>query len=121
MKTAQIQNGKIVVEEMEDLKLDGKKGAIVKVIGCGLCGSDIVKFREKLVPDGTILGHEIVGEIKEINSETDFKTGDKIVSSHHVPCGMCVYCKHGNVSMCGHFKKTNIFPGGFSEYIFVSE
>ena len=92
-----------------------------KALGCGLCGSDIVKFRHKIVHDGAVLGHEIVAEILEINSDTKFKKGDRIVTSHHIPCGECNFCKHGNVSMCEHFKKTNIFPGGFSEKVFVSE
>ena len=121
MKTAQVQEDKIVIKEVENIKLDGRKGAIVKVLGCGLCGSDIVKFREKIVHNGAVLGHEIVAVIQDINSETNFKKGDKIVTSHHIPCGECVYCKHGNVSMCEHFKSTNIRPGGFSELVFVSE
>lgn len=121
MKTAQVYEDKIIVKDTDDIKLDGRKGAIVKVLGCGLCGSDIVKFKHKIVHDGAVLGHEIVAEIFEINSETSFKVGDKIVTSHHIPCGTCKYCKHGNVSMCEHFKKTNIFPGGFSEKVFVSE
>ena len=121
MKTAQVKQDKIVIKEVEDIKLNGRKGAIVKVRGCGLCGSDIVKFREKIVSDGAVLGHEIVADIYDINSNTTFKKGDRIVTSHHIPCGECVYCRHGNVSMCEHFKKTNIFPGGFSEYVYVSE
>ena len=121
MKTAQVENGKIVIKETDDIKLGNKKGAIVKVSGCGLCGSDIVKFKHNLVANGTVLGHEIVGIIVDINTETSFKKGDKIVTSHHIPCGECNFCRHGNVSMCEHFKKTNIIPGGFSEYIFVSE
>ena len=121
MKTAQVYQDKIIVKEVEDITLGERKGAIVKVLGCGLCGSDIVKFKHKIVHDGAVLGHEIVAEILEINSDTNFKKGDKIVTSHHVPCGECNYCKHGNVSMCKHFKETNIFPGGFSEKVFVSE
>ncbi len=121
MKTAQVHGENIIIKEMEDISLNGRKGAIVRVLGCGLCGSDIVKFREKIVHDGAVLGHEIVAVIDEINSDTRFKRGDKIVTSHHIPCGECIYCKHGNVSMCEHFKKTNIFPGGFSEKVFVSE
>lgn len=121
MKTAIIENNKIITKITEDLTLDGKKGAIVKVLGCGLCGSDIVKFREHISKDGTVLGHEIVAQIEEINSESSFKKGDKIVTSHHIPCGKCNYCKHGNVSMCEHFKSTNIRPGGFSELVYLSE
>lgn len=121
MKVAQVKENKIIVSEIDDIKLDGRKGAIVMTLGCGLCGSDIVKFRHKIVHDGAVLGHEIVAEILEINSDTKFKKGDRIVTSHHIPCGECNFCKHGNVSMCEHFKKTNIFPGGFSEKVFVSE
>ena len=121
MKIAVIDNEKIIVKNVEDIKLNSRKGAIVKVLGCGLCGSDIVKFVHKISKDGTVLGHEIVAEIVDIDSETDFKIGDEIVTSHHIPCGKCVYCKHGNVSMCEHFKSTNIRPGGFSEYVYLSE
>ena len=121
MKTAEIENDIIVVKEREDETLSGRKGAIVKVLGCGLCGSDIVKLKHNLVKNGTVLGHEIVAKIVEIDSETDFKKDDVIVTSHHIPCGKCEYCKNGNVSMCRHFKETNIRPGGFSELVFVSE
>lgn len=121
MKIAVIEKEHIVVKNADKITLDGRKGAIVKVLGCGLCGSDIVKFREHISKDGTVLGHEIVAEIVEINSDTKFKAGEKIVTSHHIPCGTCDYCRHGNVSMCKHFKSTNIRPGGFSEYVYLSE
>lgn len=121
MKIAVIDDNNIVISESENLVLSNRQGAIVKVLGCGLCGSDIVKFREKISPNGAVLGHEIVAQIVEINSSTPFKVGDKIVTSHHIPCGECVYCKSGNVSMCKHFKSTNIYPGGFSEFVYLSE
>ncbi len=121
MKVAEIENGTIVVKERDDEQLNGRKGAIVKVLGCGLCGSDIVKLNQHLAKDGTVLGHEIVCSILEIDSDTDFKKGDVIVTSHHIPCGKCEYCKNGNVSMCRHFKETNIRPGGFSELVYVSD
>lgn len=121
MKTAQVFDGHIQIKDVSDLTLEGRKGAVVKVLGCGLCGSDIVKFDHKSVPDGTVLGHEIVAQILRIDSETDFKAGDVIVTTHHIPCGECIYCKNGNVSMCRHFKETNLLPGGFSEQVFLSE
>lgn len=121
MKVAEIENEIVVLKDREDEVLDGRKGAIVKVLGCGLCGSDIVKLKHKLVKSGTVLGHEIVAQIVEIDSETNFKKDDVIVTSHHIPCGKCEYCKNGNVSMCRHFKETNIRPGGFSELVFVSD
>ncbi len=121
MKVAELENDILVVKTRENETLNGRTGAIVKVLGCGLCGSDIVKLKQHLVKNGTILGHEIVAQIVEINSATDFKVDDVIVTSHHIPCGKCEYCKNGNVSMCRHFKETNIRPGGFSELVYVSE
>ena len=123
MKVALIKDDSIVIGQMPrpSLAILKDTGAIIKTSGCGLCGSDIVKYRQKLSKDGSVLGHEIVGEIVEINSQTDFKVGDKIVSAHHIPCFNCNYCKNENYSMCEHFKETNIFPGGFSEYIYLSE
>ena len=121
LRVAEKENDVLVVKEREDEALCGRQGAIVKVLGCGLCGSDIVKLKHNLAKDGTVLGHEIVAKIVEINSDTAFKKDDIIVTSHHIPCGKCEYCKNGNVSMCRHFKQTNIIPGGFSELVFVSE
>ena len=121
MTVAQIENNNLVIKEHDNEELNGSKGALVKVLGCGLCGSDIVKLTQHISKDGTVLGHEIVAQITEINSETNFKIGDTIVTSHHIPCGKCEYCKNGNVSMCRHFKETNIKPGGFSEYVYVSD
>ena len=121
MKVAEIENNSLVIKERNQETLENRKGAIVKVLGCGLCGSDIVKLKHHLAKDGTVLGHEIVAKIVEINSDTNFKKDDVIVTSHHIPCGKCEYCKNGNVSMCRHFKQTNLQPGGFSEYVFLSE
>lgn len=121
MKVAIIKENKVITQEASAISLNNRKGAIVKVLGCGLCGSDIVKLREHISPEGTVLGHEIVAQIVEIDTDTEFKAGDKIVTSHHIPCGTCKYCKNGNVSMCEHFKSTNIRPGGFSELVYVSE
>ena len=122
MKTAVAENQKISIQERPKPTLSeyNNEGAIIKVLGCGLCGSDIVKF----LHDGTekVLGHEVVGEIIEIKPQflSKFKVGDKVVLGHHVPCMKCEYCENKNYSMCRQFKETNIRPGGFSEYIYAS-
>ena len=122
MRAAVFENNKFIIRDIEKPSLEYyKKGAIVKVRGCGLCGSDIVKMNNGQAKNGDVLGHEVVGEIIDINSDTDFRTGERISLGHHVPCFECVYCYSGNYSMCRHFKTTNIRPGGFCEYIYVSE
>lgn len=122
MRAAILKNNEFVITNMPRPILDEYgTGAIIKVEGCGLCGSDIVKLKQNLVPDGSVLGHEIVGEIVEINSNTPFSKGDRVVLGHHVPCFSCQYCYGRSYSMCRHFKSTNIIPGGFAEYIYVTE
>ena len=122
MKAAILSERKTI--EFQELKKPDliNYGAIIRVKGCGLCGSDIVKLKQGIVPEGTVLGHEIVGKIVEINSKNEnFKIGDRVAGGHHVPCYKCVYCRNENYSMCRSFKASNIIPGGFSEYVYISE
>ena len=114
------ENNLLELKNIEKPKLENS-GAIIKISGCGLCGSDIVKIKQELIKEGTVLGHEVVGIIEEINTDTDFQIGDRVVLGHHVPCYECVYCKNQNYSMCSEFKSSNIIPGGFCEYIYASE
>lgn len=95
---------------------------LAKTWGCGLCGTDLLKINLKLLQSPTVLGHEWVGEICEVGKNvTGFATGDRIVAAHHVPCFDCHYCRHDAHSMCNTFKKTNFIPGGFADYIILSE
>lgn len=91
---------------------------LVKVMACGICGSDIKKIFDDKVKKPIVLGHEVAGDVIEIGSNVkDFKIGNRVVVTHHVPCFDCQYCKHENYSMCRQFKSTNIYPGGFSQFI----
>lgn len=119
MKAAFTENQQIVIRETDKPVLEGK-GAIIKVLGCGLCGSDIVKFNHGI--SGKVLGHEVVGEVVEINNGffSKIKKGDRVVLGHHIPCMKCKYCLNHNYSMCHAFKESNIVPGGFAEYIYVT-
>ncbi len=94
---------------------------LIKVWGCGLCSSDVMKVFSPGVPKPVQLGHEISGEIVEIGAGVEgWTVGQRVGVSHHVPCFTCPYCKHGNHSMCRQFKATNFEPGGFSEYVRLS-
>lgn len=130
MKSTKLKDKKIQIINCDKPALEGKKGAIIKVSGCGLCGSDIVKINHATIEneDEIILGHEAIGTIEDINVEVKgkgenipFKKGDVVALGHHYPCFKCKYCSHGNYSMCKTFKSSNIYPSGFSEYIFVNE
>jgi L-iditol 2-dehydrogenase len=92
---------------------------LVKVHGCGLCGSDIIKIAQQ-APPPVVLGHELTGTIVERGKAvSNFEIGQRVIVSHHVPCGECHYCLHQNYSMCATFKASNVDPCGFAEYIRV--
>jgi L-iditol 2-dehydrogenase len=92
---------------------------LLRVRGCGLCGSDLAKLRGP-APRPAVLGHEVVGEVAEAGAGAgNFSPGERVVVAHHVPCGACHYCRRGSVSMCRGFKASNLDPGGFAEYVRV--
>ncbi len=94
---------------------------LVKMMASGICGTDVMQwYRQKKAP--RVLGHEMAGEIVEVGSRIkDFKVGDRVFVSHHVPCYRCRYCIDGNYTACESLHAGNYEPGGFSEYIRVPE
>ncbi len=98
-----------------------EREVVVKIEACGICGSDLMEwYRKDRVP--LVLGHEIAGIIDKAGKEVkDFEEGDKVVVAHHVPCGKCHYCINGNETVCETLRKTNIYPGGFSQFTRIPE
>ncbi len=100
----------------------GDGEVLIRLKACGLCGTDIHKAVEKTVATPAVLGHEVAGEIVKVGSAvTAFQPGDRVFVAHHVPCFACYHCQRGFYSLCPQFTKTNLDPGGFSEYIRASE
>ena len=92
---------------------------LVKVLVSGVCGSDVMEwYRIKKAP--RVLGHEIAGEIVEVGKGVDqYKMGNRVFVSHHVPCNTCQYCLNGFHTLCDTLRRTNFDPGGFAEYLRV--
>ena len=101
----------------------GDGEALVQVEACGVCGTDLVKiFNNGALKPPVPLGHEVAGRIHKLGKAVKgFKVGDRVIVAHHVPCEECHYCLREHPSMCREFKKTNLDPGGFSQFIRVSE
>ena len=82
----------------------GKKGALIKVGACGVCGTDLHILKghwPKPLPWPFTLGHEIGGVLVEVGSDftEDFmskplKAGSKVMIPPLMPCGHCYYCVH---------------------------
>ncbi len=93
---------------------------LLRLRGCGLCGSDIAKLADPAARVPAVLGHEVVGDVVEAGEGVaGFAVGDRVVAAHHVPCGECHYCRRGSDSMCRAFKESNLDPGGFAEFVRV--
>ena len=111
-------NSDVRLEEMAVPQI-GTGEILIRTRASGICGSDLMEwYRIKKAP--LVLGHEITGEVVEVGAGvTDFKIGDRVFSSHHVPCGACRYCLAGHQSVCDLLRTTHFDPGGFAEYIRV--
>lgn len=109
-------NNDIRIEDMPK-PAPGINELLVKVISCGICGSDIVEWyrlpRAPLIP-----GHEIGGEVVETGEAvSDFKPGDRVFVAPKVPCMSCDYCKNGHHPVCSNVEDR--LPGGFADYVLV--
>lgn len=111
-------NRDIRLTEMAVPKI-GPGELLVRIRASGICGSDLMEwYRIKKAP--LVLGHEIAGEVVEVGAGvTQFKVGERVFVSHHVPCGQCRYCRAGHQSVCDMLRTTHFDPGGFAEYIRV--
>ena len=117
MKVARWYNNQdIRIEEMPTPS-PGPGEMLIKVMACGICGSDIVEWyrlpRAPLVP-----GHEMGAEVVEVGPAlTKFKPGDRVFVAPKAPCLQCDYCKNGHYPVCTNVKER--LPGGFAEYVLV--
>jgi len=114
------KNDDVRLEQMPKPKI-GPEEILVKVISSGICGSDVMEwYRVKRAP--LVLGHEIAGDIASVGAKVkNYKAGQRVFVSHHVPCMEGRYCRSGHESTCDTLRTTNFFPGGFAEYVRVPE
>ncbi|OWU85703.1 alcohol dehydrogenase [Oceanicola sp. 22II-s10i] len=75
---------------------------VVKVIGGGLCHSDLSIINgSRGTPLPMALGHEGAGEVVEVGSAImDIKVGDPLVFQFSVSCGRCRNCQSGRPQIC---------------------
>ncbi|MFH1932609.1 MAG: alcohol dehydrogenase catalytic domain-containing protein [Pseudomonadota bacterium] len=119
MKVSMWYNNKDIRIEEAPTPKPGQKEILVKIISCGICGSDIVEWY-RLPRAPLIQGHEIGGEIVEVGgSVKNFRPGDRVFVAPKVPCMECYYCKNEHYPVCSNIQDR--MPGGFAEYVLVPE
>lgn len=101
----------------------GPKEAIVEVIACGLCHTDL-GYADGSVPTkkGTpiVLGHEAVGRVVEAGRDFASLIGSTVLVPAVLPCGDCPFCLAGRGNACPNQKMPgNDIDGGFSTHFLV--
>ena len=115
--------GRVVVEDVP-VPAIGAGEVLIRVASCGICGTDIKKIEYGFVAPPQIFGHEVAGTVVAVGSGvTKWKTGDRVMSFHHIPCGACFYCERRLFSQCPGYKKVGLTAGfdpnggGFAQYV----
>lgn len=101
-----------------------KGEVLVKIKGASICGTDIsiydwTPWAQGHIKPPTIIGHEMVGEVIEINSDepTHIQKGDLVSSETHIFCNKCYQCLINNRHICENMELFGIGRnGGFAEY-----
>jgi L-iditol 2-dehydrogenase len=106
----------------------GSGEVLVRIDTCGVCGTDLKKIHTGSHSAPRVFGHEMAGTIAAIGSAVNgFAVGDRVMAFHHIPCGVCFYCRKHTFAQCETYKKVGTTAGfapaggGFAEYICVMD
>ncbi len=115
--------GTPLVRRALDLASPGRGEAIVEVLACGLCHTDL-GFADGSVPPKhpwpLVLGHEVVGHIVERGEGVTGSGRVPVVVPAVLPCGRCAFCTSGRGNACPDQKMPgNDIHGGFATHLLV--
>ncbi len=121
MRVAMYYNNSDVRLEEMPVPETGPGELLLKVEASGLCGSDVMEwYRIQRAP--MVLGHEVSGEVVQVGAGVEqYKEGDRLVVTHHVPCNACHWCLSGRHTDCDTLHTTSFDPGGFAEYLRIPQ
>jgi L-iditol 2-dehydrogenase len=92
---------------------------MVRLVMCGICGTDTAKVFGAY-PKPQKLGHEVVGVVHAVGEGVSaFAVGQRVALAHHAADPTSHYAMRGSETMDPVFKRSNIDPGGFAEFIRV--
>jgi (R,R)-butanediol dehydrogenase / meso-butanediol dehydrogenase / diacetyl reductase len=116
------QNEMMVIDAPEPAARAGE--VVLKVHNCGICGSDLHACQYGLgMPEGSIMGHEFCGEIREIGAGVSgFRVGERVAGLPFVFCGECERCRSGMEIHCLKLKGLGLgqLPGAYAEFVACS-
>jgi L-iditol 2-dehydrogenase len=99
-----------------------EEGVLLKVIACGLCGSDLRTLRSghHRVKLPWVVGHEVCGTVVEtgVQYRGPFAKGDRLAVAPLAYCGECEFCIGGRYELCTDYKEIGqTWYGGLAEYL----
>lgn len=112
--------GDIKIEQIKNAECPSE-GILLKVLVCGICGSDIrtYRFGSTTINPPQILGHELCGIIVK-SKNPYFKEGQKVVVAPDSYCHKCDACIKGFNNLCANMNSIGInINGGFAEYVAI--
>jgi L-iditol 2-dehydrogenase len=106
----------------------GPDEALIKVMACGLCPTDVRKFFGRSsckLP--IILGHEIGGYLIKVGENVEkLKVNDRVTVVPDIPCGSCFYCVQNKFNYCQNLRsvgygtdKIQPLDGGYAQFVKV--
>jgi len=96
------------VEEVE-LAAPGPAEVLDKVVGAGLCHTDLLPRHGLPLPLPLVVGHEGSGVVEAVGpGVTRVAVGDHVVMSFD-SCGWCARCRDGEPSYCDEFFPRNLY------------
>ena len=89
-----------IEERVVEIKSPGHDEVIVRVLACGICGTDL-NFVRQWTGAAMALGHELAGEVVEVGAGVrTVSVGDKVIVEDCSMCGTCASCKSGRPDLC---------------------
>jgi 6-hydroxycyclohex-1-ene-1-carbonyl-CoA dehydrogenase len=112
----------LVPREIE-LTAPGPGEALVEVLACGLCHTDLGFADGSVRPNAPlplVLGHEVVGTVAAVGDGVGLAPGARVIVPAVLPCGECAFCRAGRGNACPTQKMPgNDIHGGFARHMVV--
>ncbi len=99
-----------------------KGNSIIKIKRIGVCGTDLHAYEgtQPFFEYPRILGHELSGELIEIDDAPGFEAGEAVTLIPYFNCGHCIACHMGKPNCCTNIEVCGVHRnGGMVEYLSV--
>ena len=100
----------------------GPGQVLLKVVGCGICGTDYHIFEGELtdgVAPPVVLGHEIAARVQKLGPDVaGLEAGQFCAVDPVIGCGVCRQCQLGRPNLCRRPRIIGYgLDGGFAQYL----